>query len=238
MVSLAPFIKAFCDAHPSTWEGSGGVARTTMDQPGVYFQLDAPFVSIIGLYSNCDESFGYLDQQQKLFLHDALASLKPKRDSGQIAAVVVAVHHPPLSFSAKKPSSATMRDDMDAACNAAGLWPDAVLSGHAHVYQRMTRSVGTGNAARQIPYIICGAGGYNKDPRQEVNKADFKLQDTSDPQFRLHQFFPNYGYMKLTVKKGSGRNHNILRLEFRSPDTTLGRPADACVLDLNDHVLL
>jgi uncharacterized protein YukJ len=188
MVSLAAFIKAFCDVHPSQWEGSGGVARTTMNQPGVYFQLDAPFVSIVGLYSNCDESFGYLDQQQKMFLHDALASLKPKRESGQVAAVIIAVHHPPLSFSAKKPSSATMRDDMDAACNAAGLWPDAVLSGHAHVYQRMTRSVDTGGTTRQIPYIICGAGGYNKDPRQEVNKADFKLQDTSDPQFRLHQF--------------------------------------------------
>jgi hypothetical protein len=209
-----------------------------MNQPGVYFQLDAPFVSIIGLYSNCDESFGYLDQQQKLFLHDALASLKSKRESGQIAAVIIAVHHPPLSFSAKKPSSATMRDDMDTACTAAGLWPDAVFSGHAHVYQRMTRSVDVGNRTWQIPYIICGAGGYNKDPRQEVNKADFKLQDTTDPQFRLHQFFPNYGYMKLALKKGSGKDHDILRMEFRSPDPTLGSPADACVLDLQDHVLL
>jgi uncharacterized protein YukJ len=238
MVSLAPFINAFCDAHPSSWQGSGGVARTTMNQPGVYFQLDAPFVSIIGLYSNCDESFGYLDQQQKLFLHDALVALKPKRASGQISAVLVAVHHPPLSFSTKKPSSANMRDDMDAACTAAGIWPDAVFSGHAHVYQRMTRSVGTGSATRQIPYIICGAGGYNKDPRQEVDKADFKLQGTSDPQFRLHQFFPNYGYMKLIVKKGTGKNHDTLRMEFRSPDKTLGSPADACTLDLNDHVLL
>jgi uncharacterized protein YukJ len=238
MVSLAPFIKAFCDAYPSPWEGSGGVARTTMNQPGVYFQLDAPFVSIIGLYSNCDESFGYLDQQQKLFLHDALAALKPKRENGQVAAVLIAVHHPPLSFSAKKPSSATMRDDMDAACKAAGLWPDAVLSGHAHVYQRMTRSVPIGNTTWQIPYIICGAGGYNKDPRQEVNKADMKLQDTSDPQFRLHQFFANYGYMKVTLTKGTGKTHDTIRLEFRSPDSTLGRPADACTLDLEDHVLL
>jgi uncharacterized protein YukJ len=238
MVSLAPFINAFCDAHPSSWQGSGGVARTTMNQPGVYFQLDAPFVSIIGLYSNCDESFGYLDQQQKLFLQDALQALKPKRDSGQVSAVLIAVHHPPLSFSTKKPSSATMRDDMDAACTGAELWPDAVFSGHAHVYQRMTRSVGTGSAARQIPYIICGAGGYNKDPRQEVDKADFKLQDTSDPQFRLHQFFPDYGYMKLILKKGTGKNHDTLRMEFRSPDKTRGSPADACTLDLDDHVLL
>jgi len=238
MVSLAPFIKAFCDASPGAWVGSGGVARSTMNQPGVYFQLEAPFVSIIGLYSNCDESFGYLDQQQKLFLHDALLSLKAKRESGQLSAVLLAVHHPPLSFSTKKPSSATMGDDIDAACNAAGLWPDAVLSGHAHVCQRMTRSVGTGSTARQIPYIICGAGGYNKDPRQEVDKADFKLQDTSDPQFRLHQFFPNYGYMKLTLKKGTGKSHDTLRLGFRSPDHTLGSPADACVLDLTDHVLL
>jgi hypothetical protein len=44
--------------------------------------------------------------------------------------------------------------------------------------------------------------------------------------------------MKLTLKKGIGKSHDTLRLEFRSPDPTLGSPADACVLDLEDHVLL
>lgn len=238
MTTLGPFIQAFCDSSPSHWKGAGGLARTTMTQPGVYFTLDAPFVSIIGLYSNCDESFGYLDTQQQLFLQKELTRLKPLRTKGQISAVILAVHHPPLSFAAKKPSSSTMRDDIDAACKTTGLWPDAVLSGHAHVYQRMTRSLTINNAEWQIPYVVVGAGGYNKDPRQEVNKKDMALQDVSDPQFRLHQFFPAYGYLKLILQAAAGSKSGTLRMEYHSPDPSLGRPADACVLDLKNHRLL
>jgi hypothetical protein len=151
MPTLAPFIQAFCDSAPSHWKGAGGIARTTMTQPAVYFTLDAPFVSIIGLYSNCDETFGYLDPQQKIFLEKELLRLKPLRANGKISAVLLAVHHPPLSYTAKKPSSSTMRDDIDAACKSAGFWPDAVFSGHAHVYQRMTRALTINNVEWQIP---------------------------------------------------------------------------------------
>jgi hypothetical protein len=238
MPTLAPFIQAFCDSAPSHWKGAGGIARTTMTQPAVYFTLDAPFVSIIGLYSNCDETFGYLDPQQKIFLEKELLRLKPLRANGKISAVLLAVHHPPLSYTAKKPSSSTMRDDIDAACKSAGFWPDAVFSGHAHVYQRMTRALTINNVEWQIPYMVVGAGGYNKDPRQEVNKTDMALQDVSDPQFRLHQFFPAYGYLKLTLNAAAGNKAATLRMEYHSPDPSLGRPADACTLDLKTHQLL
>jgi uncharacterized protein YukJ len=52
MTSLAAFQQAFCATSPSRWAGFGGILRSTMTQPGVYFTLDAPLVSIIGLYSN------------------------------------------------------------------------------------------------------------------------------------------------------------------------------------------
>src|SRR6185437_12711537 len=70
MNSLEPFQQAFCDQDgPRQWPGSGGITRSTMTQPGVYFTLNAPLVSIIGLYSNCGESFGWLDDQQLMFLY-------------------------------------------------------------------------------------------------------------------------------------------------------------------------
>ena len=47
-----------------------------MIQPGVYFTLDAPLVSIIGLYSNCGESLGWLDEPQTSFLYNELVRLK------------------------------------------------------------------------------------------------------------------------------------------------------------------
>ncbi len=34
-----------------------------------------------------------------------------------------------------------MLADIDGACVAAGVWPHAVFSGHAHNYQRYTRTV-------------------------------------------------------------------------------------------------
>ena len=170
MQSLAPFVSAFVNAAPSHWEGAGGISRTTMTQPGVYFTLDAPFVSIIGLYTNCSESYGYLDQQQTLFLYNELVRLKPMRESGQIAAVLLAVHHPPMSYSPSKPSSQALRNDIDQACTQADFWPDAVFSGHAHVYQRMTRTVAADGANRDIPHLVCGAGGYTITPRRRSTK--------------------------------------------------------------------
>jgi Calcineurin-like phosphoesterase len=53
--SLAAFIANFCTSQPTRSPDSQGAVRTTMDQPGVYFTLNAPFVKLIGLYSNTSE---------------------------------------------------------------------------------------------------------------------------------------------------------------------------------------
>jgi hypothetical protein len=139
-----------------------------MTQPGVYFTLDAPFVSIIGLYSNVLEGPGILSSQQGHFpitddqlhfLQSELTRLKPAREAGK-RAVIIALHHPPLSADAKHGGSTGVQQDLDAACKAASLWPDAVLSGHAHLYQRFTRIAG----GKQTPYIVSGSGGFAVTP--------------------------------------------------------------------------
>jgi uncharacterized protein YukJ len=223
MVSLDGFINAFCQPAATHWNGAGGLQRTTMTQPGPFFTLDAPFVSIIGLYSNCSESQGYLDSQQSLFFYHELQRLKPVRESGRVAAVLLAVHHPPVSASPAKPGSVAMRDVLDQACQQAGFWPDAVLSGHAHVYQRLRRTVAR-EPQREIPYIVSGSGGYTVQPKQEL-----KL---NDPQFQLDQFFPNFGYLLVTVEPGR------LRVEFHSPELKSGAAADTCIVDLAQHRVL
>jgi hypothetical protein len=70
--------------------------------------------------------------------------------------VLVACHHPPVSVDAKHGGTTGLADDIDTASRSAGLWPDAVLSGHAHLYQRYTRAVDN----RQIPYVVAGSGGF------------------------------------------------------------------------------
>ncbi|MDE3067991.1 MAG: metallophosphoesterase [Verrucomicrobiota bacterium] len=166
--TLKAFLRNFCAAAPGPSPDAGGLMRSVMTQPGVYFTLDAPFVSIIGLYSNVLEGPGVISSEggrypvpddQVQFLELELARLKPLRQAGE-RAVLVAVHHPPLSVDGKSGGTKGLSEDIDAACRKAGLWPDAVLSGHAHLYQRFTRRV----EGREIPYVVSGSGGFAATP--------------------------------------------------------------------------
>jgi hypothetical protein len=168
--SLKAFVANFCAATPGRSPDAGTLLRSTMTQPGVYFTIDAPFVSVIGLYSNVLEGPGVISTQgghfpavgddQLAFLKSELQRLKPQRSAHQ-RAVVLAIHHPPISADALHGGSTGVQADLDACCAAAGLWPDLVLSGHAHLYQRFTR---TNPGGQQTPYIVCGAGGFSATP--------------------------------------------------------------------------
>lgn len=185
--SLAAFVTNFCAPAPGPSPDALTITRSVMTQPAVYFTLDAPFISIIGLYSNVmDTGGGIISSQgghypisdiQLDFLTSELKRLKPDR-TAQKRAVIVAVHHPPLSVDAKTGGSGGLMQDIDACCKAAGLWPDVVLSGHAHLYQRFTRTVN----GRQVPYIVSGSGGFaathppQKVPPEGTVIGDHKLE--------------------------------------------------------------
>jgi kumamolisin len=166
--TLTAFLRNFCAVSPTASPDAGGLVRSTMTQPGVYFTLDAPFVSIIGLYSNVLEGPGVISSQggtypigdeQLQFLSQELLRLKEARLANQ-RAVIVACHHPPVSADGRHGGSTGLAGDIDTAAHAAGMWPDLVLSGHAHLYQRFTRAVG----GREIPYIVSGSGGFAATP--------------------------------------------------------------------------
>ena len=99
-----------------------------MTQPSVYFTLEAPFVSILGLFSNALEGPGVLSSQrtksrpaQALPPHrradgvpaKELKRLKPLREWNGTS-VLIAVHHPPFSFDATHGGSPDMLADLDA----------------------------------------------------------------------------------------------------------------------------
>ncbi len=173
--SLEPFFNNFCSEKPTHLSEAQGCARTTMTQPGVYFTLDAPFVKIIGLYSNTSESTGELhgpsgDTQQLNFLAAQLQVAVTQRNHGDKRALIIAVHHPPFTGSVNHFPSPGMLKDIDAACKQAGIMPDLVLSGHSHLYERYNRSI----AGRQIPYVVAGNGGF-------YNLAGFKRGKNGKP---------------------------------------------------------
>lgn len=173
-VSLEAFLEHFCSDQPVHSNEAADFARTTMTQPGVYFVLKAPFVKIIGLYSNALESPGVISSEggkykitdeQKTFLTQQLQQAAADRSQGDKSAVVLAMHHPPFSGDSEHGGSPGMLKDIDDAVKTAKLMPDVVLSGHAHIYQRFTRTVG----AQQVPYIVAGTGGfYNLHPLRKA----------------------------------------------------------------------
>ncbi len=61
---LTTFGRNFCATSPALTPEAGSLHRTAMTQPGVYFTLDAPFVRIIGLFSNALEDPGLISSQK------------------------------------------------------------------------------------------------------------------------------------------------------------------------------
>ena len=107
-------------------------------------------MTIIGLYSNVDGTLdgrGRSEQQQ--WFESQLASAQKDRW------LLLAVHHPPYSLDSEHGGYPEILDSLERASQKSGRWPDAVLSGHVHNYQRFSRTIGT----RKIPFIVAGAGG-------------------------------------------------------------------------------
>jgi hypothetical protein len=233
--TLDAFLTNFCAATPGPSPDGGGLIRSVMMQPGVYFTLDAPFVSIIGLYSNVLEGPGVISSQsghfplvndQLDFLVSELQRLKPMRESGD-RAVLVAIHHPPLSADTKHGGSTGPLQDIDAACKKAGLWPDAVLSGHAHLYQRFTRTHSNGS---QAPYIVCGSGGFAATaPRTPPPPAGTKIGNYTlevDP-------IVEFGYLTIIT------DAKLLTITFKTAMPKIGvNLRDTVTVDLKSGTLV
>ena len=60
---IKEFQDTFCAKTQTVPPDAGVIFRQTMTQPGVYWLLDAPFVQIVGLYSNCAENPGFISEQ-------------------------------------------------------------------------------------------------------------------------------------------------------------------------------
>ena len=136
-----------------------------MNQPDVYWRLSAPFVDIVGMYSNAAENPGFISggaagTAQKQWLIKTLSTIARERKQTGRKALVFATHHPPFTSGGHSPSH-VMLADIDDACRKAAIMPDLFLSGHSHNYQRYSRDVTVNRATVSIPYIVAGTGGIN-----------------------------------------------------------------------------
>jgi hypothetical protein len=198
--SLRAFTANFCAPTANVPEIAGSIFRQTMTQPGVYWFLDAPFLDIIGLYSNSAENPGYISgkipgQTQKTWLVTMLKNVAKERKAGARKGLILATHHPPYSTGGHS-GSQEMLADIDDVCRQAGIMPDLFLAAHAHTYQRYTRRITFGGKNLAIPFLVVGIGGYNA---QAIAPARGEV--TGDCTFeRSHE---GYGYALVEATKST-----------------------------------
>jgi hypothetical protein len=240
--TLDAFLRNFCaDQIGTLTPEAGGLKRTAQIQPGVYFTFEAPFLRIIALYSNTLEDPGVISSQGGTFsdipdvqLDFLEAALSRVASDGFAGAVIIAHHHPSYTAGSKHGWSIDMTGEIDAICEKTGVWPHAVLSAHAHNYQRFTRHID----GRETPYIIAGNGGHGLG--RLTKKANGPLRtpmtilDDGKQQVVLTSYDDqDYGYLRIIV------DAKQLRIEYHPASDGDGAktPDDSVTVDLAKRVL-
>jgi hypothetical protein len=236
--SLQAFLDNFCQAGFVITPEAGGLSRTAQIQPGVFFTFEAPFVRIFALYSGTLEDPGVISDadignSQIAFLTAALTRAKAEKFTG---ALIIAHHHPAYAGGSQHGGSPAMLSQIDAVCDKVGLWPHAVLSAHAHNYQRFTRYHGK----TQIPYLVVGNGGHGlatiaskagpvlrvpvtvQAAGKGADRVDFESYDDQD-----------YGYTRIVANAAS------LRIEYHpaSDGAAAKTPDDTVTVDLASRTI-
>ena len=243
---LQGFLENFCSPAPTDTPDNQGCSRTTMDQPGVYFTLNAPFIKFIGLYSNIGEggqsgviastTRADIGTKQLDFLKDALTQANAERAKGNYRAIALATHHPPFTGDPFHVPSPGMLKTIDQVCEQVGLYPDIHLSGHSHLYERFTRTI----KGRQIPYLVAGMGGYpnltglKKGKQPTPPEAPQTGEDASGNALKLETFNnKTFGFLRMTV---SATELDVVFIGV-DPDTNRTTSMDGFSLDLKTGVV-
>jgi hypothetical protein len=254
--TLQDFLANFCAFNQPFHRTpeAGNLSRTAGRQPGVYFTLEAPFVRILGIYSNTLEDPGVISTQsnssqkypcltdiQLNYLTTALQGAKKEKFAG---ALLIAVHHPPyVAVTAsdrtvgRHSGSPLMLADLDQVCAATGVWPHAILSGHAHNYQRFTRFF----EKRETPFVVCGNGGHahtrltkKGTPALRAPSEEPLLSNSEDRVVFENYDDTDFGYLRIIV------NDATLRIEYHpaSDGDAAKTPDDFVTVDLSTRTLV
>ncbi|MBV8280883.1 MAG: metallophosphoesterase [Candidatus Eremiobacteraeota bacterium] len=191
--SCEAFVRNFCAQAAVISSDNHDSPRTTMTQPNVYWTLTTPLATFVGMYSNCPEG-GQIAPAQAQWLAGELAA------AAKNSALILAVHHPVYSAYGPKPGKQHLLSVIQQACASAKRSPDVILTGHVHNYQRFSAPV---MAAKSIPVIVAGAGGYNK--QLHTLSSAFHAQKppiaiAGQPGAVLENFNDQqHGYLKVTI---------------------------------------
>ena len=174
---------------------SGATPRT---QPSHDWAVQLDSVTIIGLWTNVP-SGGTLEPEQLAFLVAQLKAAPPAKP------LLLCLHHPPYSVDAMHGGCAKIGSDIDQAVASAGSpWPTAVLSGHVHDCQFLTRRVDGPvfgpSEASSVLYVVSGNGGYHN--RHAIASDYSPGMQVSDEVTVDYADAEHYGFLTLTLDDG------------------------------------
>jgi hypothetical protein len=183
-----------------------------MIQPNVYWTLDTPFATIIGLYTNVPEG-GWMDDQQIAWFENELKTAPTDK------ALILAMHHSIYTGDLVHGPGKFVGPMFDNAIQASGRVPDIVLSGHVHDYQRFTRKID----GRDVPFVVAGAGGYpNLYPLSESGSLPLP---TPIAGVTLENYcYDRNGYLLMEVTAQTIKGEYFTVPRYGQPDTTPPQP--------------
>ncbi len=207
-------------------------ARTQMDLPNVFWTFTTPLATIIGLFSNVGESEGEIHPDQVAWFQGELKAADPN------LALIVAVHHPPLSGDTEHSGSAAVYKVLFDAFKATKRYPNLILSGHVHNYQRFTQSVEGPKGTLQIPCIVAGAGGYTSLGKlHQVNGKYPSVPFPLGSDLTLEQYDQdNFGFLRLEVSKTQIVG-SYLSSPYAPGTTPTANVAERFAIDLTRHTV-
>lgn len=215
--TLKAYLENFC-APPGKIPPMAASFNVTMPhQPGPYWHLDAPFLDLIGLYTNSGENIAMLgadakDTHQSAWLLKTLKAIALARKGGARKALVIATHHAPYAGGLHPQSQGhghtsvpALQAQLDALFAGAGIWPDGVISGHTHTYQQYMRYCKDLNGRDfVVPYFVAGTGGMPIQvlpPGIGSNSQQEMPPGLASAQVVYKNGLASHGYLRITASE-------------------------------------
>jgi hypothetical protein len=194
--SLSAFKEVFCDTVQRPVRFSGGVARNSMIQPNIYWTLQTPLATIIGLHTNVPK-FGVITDEQRAWFIEELQAANLQRPE---KALIVCLHHSPYSSDINHGSSIPMINFLEGVFEETCIKPDIVFSGHVHNYQRFEKTYADGTI---VPYIVSGAGGFDElHDLARLDDSRFTGDNALFKEIKLQNFCENrHGFLKISLER-------------------------------------
>jgi len=227
------FVQNFMSKTPSQLGSlKTGSNRTQLDLPNVYWTFTTPLATIIGLCSNVGETEAEFHQDQIDWFQKELAAADPN------LALIVAVHHPPFSGDIEHSGSSVCDQMLSSSFKAAGRYPNLILSGHVHNYQRFTNALSGPKGQIALPCVVAGAGGYTKlGTLQKIGGSPPKAPLTVLPGLTLEQYDQaDFGFLRLEVSKTQIVG-TYISAPYAAGTTPAAKVVDVFTVDLAKHTV-